>query len=265
MKREPMHSTLLPFEGLNNTRDLGGVRTADGSSIKSGMLIRSGQLFFASESDLEQLSRICGTVLDLRTTKERNEKPDPELPGVSNIHLPVFEDMTAGVTREKESDEKAFYEVAASAERSKMYMCRNYEVFVSTEPAIRSYRSFIDLLLSDRQNALLWHCTAGKDRAGFASVLILYILGVPMQDIIDDYLYTNECLHNEIEMLKSMFGGSDPARLNALQVLFSADRIYLESLLSKAETLYGSLDGFITEALRVTPEERSALKEKYLT
>ena len=71
-------SQRLEFECLDNTRDLGGMITVDGRKIRPGKLIRSGQLFFASENDISRLKELVGAVADFRTDKEVSEKPDPE-------------------------------------------------------------------------------------------------------------------------------------------------------------------------------------------
>ena len=66
-------STLLKFDKLSNTRDLGGMRTEDGRTIVPGKLIRSGQLYDITESDIRKLSELVDTVVDLRTEEEKRE------------------------------------------------------------------------------------------------------------------------------------------------------------------------------------------------
>lgn len=257
-------STRLSFEGLNNTRDLGGIKAADGRRIRPLRLIRSGQLYFATKADVAELSKIVGAVADLRTDREIMEKPDPDLV-CAVLRLPIMTDMTAGVTREKNSDEKAFEEVLESEKYALRYMCAVYRGFIENEAAINGYKRFVKLLLENESGAVLWHCTAGKDRAGFAAVITQALLGVPMQDIKEDYLYTNACLEQEISTLIDHLGkDADDKRRTTMKTLFGAREEFLVAALDCAQEIYGSLDGYIEKALGVTDEERRILQSKYL-
>ena len=97
-------SKLLNFEKLHNIRDIGGMSIKSGSLIKSGCFFRSGQLADISKSDSDKLKNMVDTIIDFRSDKERQEKQDVIPEGVSYIHLPIVDSLTAGVTRDKESD-----------------------------------------------------------------------------------------------------------------------------------------------------------------
>lgn len=257
-------SQRLEFECLDNTRDLGGMITADGRRIRPGKLIRSGQLFFASENDISRLKELVGAVADFRTDKEVSEKPDPEL-GCTSLRLPILHDLSAGVVKEEKPDKDSFEEISSSNSTAIRYMRSVYSSFVESTAAISGYRRFIRLLLENENGAVLWHCTAGKDRAGFASILTESLLGVAWDDIVQDYLYTNACLSSEIERLVKHFGkNADEKRITAMKTLFSADEDFLAAMLKNADRLYSGLDGFITKALGVTASDRQALRTKYL-
>ena len=159
-------SAKIDFANLNNTRDLGGMLAADGRRIAPGRLIRSGHLFFASERDADRLSALVDEVVDFRTDGERAEKPDPELAFVTFHHIPIFGKLTAGVTREEAADRLALDRLMEDAGATREYMCRTYENFIDGEVARTGYRRFLEILAAPREGGLLWHCTAGKDRAG---------------------------------------------------------------------------------------------------
>ena len=261
-------STDMTFEQLKNTRDLGGMVTADGHKIKPGRLIRSGRLVLASEADIEKLAPMIDLVVDFRSDKEREEGPDPEMPGVENVHVPILNTSRAGVSREKETDQQvrkiSFDDPASALGRMK----RVYENFVADEYSVSQYRRFVDLLLAGREKAILWHCTAGKDRAGFAATIVEELLGVDRDTIREDYLLTNERLADETASMVAMFRQRSeawsPAAEEAATVFFSAHEEYLRGAYEKAEEIYGDFEGFLSRGLRVTPEEREKLRQMYL-
>ena len=93
----------IPFHMLTNTRDLGGMHTIDGRTIRPGKLIRSGQLYYADEDDRRKLEEQLDLIVDLRTEKEQSEKPDPILRGVQYCSLPALDTLAPGVTRDEQS------------------------------------------------------------------------------------------------------------------------------------------------------------------
>ncbi|MBQ8995972.1 MAG: tyrosine-protein phosphatase [Oscillospiraceae bacterium] len=261
-------SCKISFEGLNNTRDLGGMRTKQGQHILPGKLIRSGQLHSATEKDISVLSVDLALVVDFRTEQERVEKPDPYMAGVINLHLPVFESLAAGVTREEKSDAEAFAMVSSDPQKACQYMLETYIGFVTNDFSVSQYSKFVRLLLEPRDKAVLWHCTAGKDRAGFASVIVQELLGVGRDDIFADYLKTNEYLKTEVGRLLEIFGQNmgapDEKTTKSLDYLFGAHEEYLAGIYEKVEELYGGFDSFLTDGLKICPDEIERFRRMYL-
>ena len=165
-------SRKIEFEKLRNTRDLGGMKTADGRTIKTGKLIRSGHLIAASEKDQEKLAGLIDTVVDFRSDRECTERPEPHISGTNYYHIPVLEETKPGVTRDEDSYEEVRKKMLGEAEIARKYMVRVYGGFVTSEHCRAQYERFIRLLLEDHGKAVLWHCTAGKDRAGFGTVIV---------------------------------------------------------------------------------------------
>ena len=263
-----MHSTLLSFETLHNIRDLGGMPAADGRTIRPGKLIRSGHLADLSDNDRARLSESLRVIVDFRTDEEKNRQPDKELPSVEYFHLPVVDSLTAGISREEESDRRVSSLLLLKPKEAKEYMCRLYSSFALESFALSQYRRFIDILLQPREKAVLWHCTAGKDRAGLGAVLVQELLGVSREDILDDYLYTGECLAQDIRMLtawvKKEEGTDSPLADEALRYLFGAEKEFLLSFYHAVEQQYGDTDAFLHKGLGVTDDERAALRKMYL-
>ena len=261
-------SNQLKLNGLNNTRDLCGMRGADGRKIRSGKLIRSGHLFFADASDLNVLKETVGMIVDFRTARERKEKPDPVIPGVRYMELPVLTESTAGITREEDSDRRAMTASMRDPDTANEYMCGMYRTIGSSDYCAKQYEQFVKLLLEEREKALLWHCTAGKDRAGFGAVIVQELLGVSREDIYEDYLMTNTYLKEEIDsligQLMEMLNSTGPQSEHAMRILFGAEPEYLNALYQALEETYGGMDRYLRDILHVSDEDRERLRELYL-
>ncbi len=257
----------INLEKLNNTRDLCGIDLPDGR-IKPGRLIRSGMLGIASEADRRWLDENVSTVIDFRSPAERNEVPDPVIEGAENFHIPIIEDLAAGVSRDEESDEEAVSMLMSDPGAAMKYMCGLYEEFAVLESALRGYEAFVRKLFENPDEAVLWHCTAGKDRAGFATAIVLEMLGADRETIIADYLETNEYVQQDIDaMIQFYFGDAaepDSRVADALRYLFGAREEFLEAAIGKAEELYGSFRGYIRDGLHIRDEEIEAWKNAIL-
>lgn len=263
-----MPSTLLSFEKLHNVRDLGGMTTRDGRTIRPGKLIRSGHLSNLADNDREQLTGMISAIADFRSHKEKGRQPDMEIPGADYYHIPIVDDLTAGITREEEADKTAVALLLLKPKEARKYMSRMYEDFVRSDYGVSQYAEFLRLLRRPHENAVLWHCTAGKDRAGIGAVLIEEALSVNRDEIIEDYLLTNVYLADDIrflsEMVKKKEGTTDPLADESLKYLFGADEEYILSFYKAAEEKYGSVEGFLQKGLGIGPEDRAALEKIYL-
>ncbi len=263
-----MTSSRIVFNRLTNTRDLGGMRTMDGHSIKKGMLLRSAQLYHADDPDKEKLSSMVDIVLDFRNDLEAEEKPDPLIPGVKYLHLPILEKLAPGISRDKNSSEDIIKDMAFEPEHALVYMMNLYAQFATSRFAMSQYSKFIDILLQEREGAVLWHCSAGKDRAGFGAVIVERLLGVDENSVVADYLLTNEYLKDEVNSIiavaEKQLGCESDALRKSMGYLFGARIEYITSLDAKIAERYGSFDTYAREGLGVDEEKLTRLREKYL-
>ena len=124
------------------------------------------------------------------------------------------------------------------------------------------------MLIDGNDKTFLWHCTAGKDRAGIASVIVEEILGCSRKDIIDDYMSTNKYLESDIEFLtnfvKNQIGTESEMADEALRYLFGAEEEYIEDYYLAAEEKYGDFNRFIHDGLKLIDKEIDMMKKKYL-
>ncbi|MBO5554370.1 MAG: tyrosine-protein phosphatase [Solobacterium sp.] len=220
------------------------------------------------EADREKLSNLVGVIVDFRTDREVKEKPDPMLPGVEAVHLPILTEQAVGISREKEAERHAGIKMMREPETARAHMCNMYRMIGSSEFCASQYARFVKLLLEDREKAVLWHCTAGKDRAGFGSVIVEELLGVSRDDIYEDYLMTNACLKEEVDSLlgelQKMMNLSDPASETAMRVLFGAEKEYLDTLYQAIDDTFGGMDRYLRDVLQVSDADKEHLRCMYL-
>ena len=259
----------LGLTGAPNARDLGGIRTTDGRSVKPGMLIRSGELSRLTDHDVQRLSDLgLKTVVDFRTDYEKKEKPDAAGPGVSYVDCPILEQMT-GITREQTGNEiPPFFRAAISAGKdAEDRMTDLYLPLVESEYSTSHYAEFLRLVLHHEGGAFLYHCTAGKDRVGVATMLILSALGVTRETILEDSPLTNTFLASETAQTvqDAKRYSDDPDLEFAIWAFDSARERYIRNAWASIDRNYGSTEAFLERKLGFGEHEVTALREKYLT
>ena len=258
------------LRGAPNARDLGGLPTMDGRTIRPGLLLRSGELAGITEPDAQTLTKYpLRTVVDFRTDLEREQKPDRVLPGVQYVHCPIVQQAAAGLTREEHADPYAAVvaHAKAMAGRERAFMCELYRSLVTQAFSIAHYRQFFALLLAQTDGALLYHCTAGKDRVGVGTMLLLTALGVDWPVIVENYLITNERMAASTDCLLTAVVDYDlsEAEREVIRTFDRADAAFLTAARDAVAERYGSVDAFLTQALGVGEAERAALRARYLT
>jgi len=248
---------LLPMDGSHNTRELGGYKTTDGKSVKWGMLFRSDKLSDISETDQQYLQNLgIKKIVDFRSEAEKIEDPNIIPDGIKYIEMPISVD---GAMRSKI---EAVLKGETDKEVKSFLIDANKE-FVTDYNGV--YEDFLRGLI-DEDAPTLFHCTAGKDRAGFAAAITLIALGVSREDVINDYMKTNaftkeriEEILNQIELM-SLY----QADAEILRPLIGVEKIYIETAFETAEEQYGSLENFIRVGLNISDEDIQKLRNKYL-
>lgn len=254
----------LPMNSLDNTRDLGSMQTRDGQHILPGRLLRSGDLYHASYEDQNYLRKKCNLkqVIDFRAEKERKERPDVVIHGAEYIGLPIMDEKSGEMLWE-ENMLNRFAHFQGDAE---VYMVQFYEKLVLDRKAQHAYGEFFRFLKYQREGATLWHCALGKDRAGVATALLLYILGVHPSAILEDYMCSGDCLGKDIESaLRLLENWGLPRRaLKNAEVMLSAKETYMQHAFEKILEKYKTIDKYIKRAIGLTAFDINFLRDKYL-
>lgn len=250
---------------LANLRDLGGWTTTDGSPVASGLLYRSTKLAGIDDADTQQLAdRQVQTVIDLRTEVERDAEPDPAMPNATNVFLDVLKDSAMAAAADLRELLKHPREVTSALGEGKAveFMSVAYREIVVLPSALTAYRDFFDVI-EQASAPVLFHCTTGKDRTGWGAALIFTVLGVPREQIMQEYLLTNDQLLPRFKKAFEAFelAGGDP---EVLRPVLGVDRAYLQNAFDTVDKEFGSMDRYLQEGLGLTPERQQRLRNKLL-
>ena len=185
------------------------------------------------------------------------------------IHCPIVQQTATGLTREEHADPYAAVVTHAKtmAGKERAFMCAMYRSLVTQDYSIAHYRQFFALLLAQTDGALLYHCTAGKDRVGVGTMLLLTALGVDWPVIVENYLITNERMAASTDCLLTAVKDYDltEAERDVIRTFDCADVEFLTAARDAAEARYGSMDAFLSQALGVGAAERETLRARWLT
>src|SRR5437879_4903770 len=238
----------LNLAGASNFRDLGGYHTRDGRVVRWRQIFRSNHLGRLTEADVEVLRGLgLRSAFDFRGTEERVAAMCC-VAGIAVHSLPIEPTVVAAL-RARRADGNLLSSSDALEVMRDSY--RNYVRYNTP-----SFRVLFAHLLEDRA-PLVIHCTAGKDRTGFACALILHTLGVPDDIISEDYLLTNRFYRRDPN------SGSDlPDEVK--QVLGSVQASLPAAAFEAIDADYGDLESYLRNGLGLGTAERAHLEARYL-
>lgn len=266
-----MAAPLFELEGASNFRSLAGVTAEDGRKVRAHVLLRSDELSRLSLADWNKLKTQMNLVAicDLRRRDEREFYPTvvPEGFNISEYWWPYDDAMIAMMADLTDQIRQAMAPLAtASDEQVDAWVESKYVGYGHGFDRNSAHiRSVIEVVLErGKEGSVLVHCGAGKDRTGYAVAALLLAAGVGREAILDDYVRTTEAyVHNPPprEHLQPLLAqnGLDQLPQRVLDKLCYAHRGAMSAALDHLATTYGSLDGYLETALKITPEERAAL------
>jgi protein-tyrosine phosphatase len=239
----------VPLQGISNFRDLGGYRAKDGRRVRAGRVFRAATLAGITPQDQRVLESLGLTAIcDLRGIKERERLPDPALPGATAVHLPIEPTVGASLRDIAHTRE-------ATGEDVLSIMRRGYQAYAIDFAS--HYRRILTLAADPGQAAIVFHCSAGKDRTGFGAALLLSALGVAWDDVMEDYLATNRLWRPDPSLFERL-----PTAVT--DVLFTAHETLLLTAFETIAAHSGTFDSYLSDHLGMTNQHRAALEAAML-
>ena len=242
----PVPSALL--QGASNFRDVGGYRNAEGRHVRRGQVFRSDHLAGLTDDDRVRLQSLgIAHSLDFRGAAECAATPYA-IPGVQRVALTIEPTVIARLQA------LVAQGVVPTTEETVDLMRETYRDFVNHNAA--TFGRFLKHLL-EQPTPQVFHCTAGKDRTGFAAALLLSALGVDRPTIEHDYLLTNQLYKRDARME----GQGHP---HVMKVLWQVQPEFLHAAFEAVDAQHGGMRDYLHGAIGLSPQEMAALQRLML-
>ncbi|MBR2824719.1 MAG: tyrosine-protein phosphatase [Solobacterium sp.] len=247
------------FRNSLNFRDLGGYHTKDGRVVKKGLVYRSASPGFMDEEEFEMLKNMkFHTILDLRSDQEIEKYPYRDMEKTNKIH------KSGIITKAGEQIDfsPAGMNKTGKEGQEQLLKIRGYYENIAFENG--AYQMMFDELLMDHV-PLLIHCAAGKDRTGIAAILFLLVLGVKEEEILKDYLLTNEYRITFIEdALREIDQKEEPELYELMLIYHGVSKNNFNIVLNSIQERYGSYERFFEIEYGLDKEKVELLRDTYL-
>jgi protein-tyrosine phosphatase len=244
----------VALDGAVNVRDIGGYRSTCGLEVLRGRLFRGDSLSQLSDADVARLDGLgLRTVIDFRTPGEILLSGSDRLPyGVEFASLPVtggdlgaVYELIAGGDHERQRRELGDGQAAS-------LMVEINRGFVADARQREAFGTALRLVCAPGRLPLLYHCSSGKDRAGWMTAIVLTALGVPRDLVLRDYLLSNDFHRTGYQKLRmDLVKTGIVADPELLRPIMEQSATYLGAAFEEADRRYRSFGRFLTRGLDV--------------
>ena len=267
----------LPVEKIVNARDLGGYEVAGGQIVKTGRLFRTAHLADATHADLQYLSGVPTVkIIDFRMEFEKKGKIDQPIPCAEYIWLPM--DASGPIlSQSNEKDRKAFtgsrsfdirkiIVLIAFNEKAQKIARLLYQIILTDPGCQRQMAAFLRYVVDTKDDAVLFHCTQGKDRTGVAAALLLAALGADRETIVADFDATNRIYEADVRKYtkRVKFWGGGKAEIGTVKSFLGANTENFIKALDEIDETYGSLEAYLKGPMGLSDADLHTLRERYL-
>lgn len=257
----------LDIAAAPNARDIGGYPAEHGAKIRYGLVYRSDALAGLTAADEQKLVSLnVGRVIDFRSPNEVASAADKVPPSITYQQLPIWNssnDFYVEVSKILHGGPTVQQQELGNGRGDRLM--RDYYQWLVTDSGTRSELSTALKEIASDPKAVLYHCTAGKDRTGWLTAILMTVLGVPKGQIDKDYLASNQYLaatnQAEIAALEKAGLVTDPSLLTPI---LGVQQDFLDAAFDQVQRSYGSFDRFVVQGLGVDQGTVAALKTKLL-
>jgi protein-tyrosine phosphatase len=245
-----------PLRNAPNFRDLGGVVVADGRQVRTGLVYRSGVLDRLDDDDVDALAALgVRTIVDVRSDDEVAARPNRLPPGLEVLHRPIT-DVSAAPLSILEKIERGDTEGLGAS-----MLIKGNDAFVRL--FLDRFAGVVHLVADPQRWPVVVHCTAGKDRTGFAIACLLWAVGATDEAVLADYLRTNEHLaERHAEALAH--AATRVPDVEPLRAMMEVRAEYLLSARAAIDDVYGSTDAFVRDGLGFDEASLARLRDALL-
>lgn len=251
----------VDFKKAVNFRDIGGIKTKDGKTVRWGKVFRSDNLSKITSREFDRFNDLhIKTVYDLRTDHEIEGKEDHLPAGVRYVHAPTVADNEGQIAQLRAK----VIGGEINEEEARAQTLSFYKETVTVNLATLK-PTLLQIVNSDEP--VLYHCSAGKDRTGIVSALILSVLRVDRETIVKEYLLSNyyrrvktEKLLGKAKLAKVIKPKMD---LKAIEVFMTVDESYIRAVFDVIDKEYGGIDKFIQNQLGIDDAMRERIVKRF--
>lgn len=251
----------VKIKKVHNFRAVGNIKNTEGRTLKEGMFYRSAHLHKLKKKSFKQLGELGITeIIDLRNSKEISQSPDHLPNGITYKKYSAFEDEGDQLSQARKLVLKGKVKASDADKR----MIDFYREYVTENP--ETIKTIItEIMESDKP--ILYHCTAGKDRTGIVTALILTILKFDKETIYNEYLLSNNfrksLVEKRLRLANNLHFLYPKMDLQVLEKLSWVEKRYLDAAFGEIDKKYGSTDIYIQQVLGISEAKRVQYIQKF--
>ena len=227
-----MHSHVIRLSGAYNIRDLGGYRTNSGARTRYRRIFRADSPHRLTSTDVETLLKAgLRTVIDLRAAHELDESPNQlaRLDELEYVHLPLYDALSPDHVQVDSDDPDplpAFYTRTLASRGARI-------------------AEILEAISGAPAGVVMFHCTAGKDRTGLISALLLGNANVLREDVVADYARTEPLISELVEEFMEL-ARSSGRDLSAYRRILRARAETMNTVLDEIAVHYSSVQSYLS-------------------
>lgn len=258
--RKLAHDRIVKLDGPLNFRDVGGYQNEEGKTVKWNKIYRSDSLSSLTGKDQTKLAELNVSIdCDLRSQYEKYSSPDKAWSGVHYVDLPVYSEDPG----DRPNGHKVFRFLHHIPDLNNNFIGQIYQQTLLSEHSRKMFaRIFTELLKLPANEALVYHCSAGKDRTGMVSALILMALGINDDTIARDYLLTNKLY--DFALSRQLPSNDEIAQMVAKMNVTKGDGIAIRGITETIRGGWGDFETFFKKALGFSEADLTKLRQMYL-